>query len=151
MSRLASLLRAAGGEISLFPSLGRWMQAVASDIDGLAAPTLGGINNYTVFGLALTGPFTLDTWFNLDPAVFTAGSLSSDLALSGSRSLLYSGAAKRVKVSAGVGLTATGAAVREEYELGVFRNGSLLSQSSSNLQSSTAPKIWGCGFAAMKR
>ena len=145
MGLLLDLLKAAAGEASLFSKLGVWRQRISAQVDLLASPsegrTLGGGSFYNVATLALTGPFTLDTWFDLEPAVFVEGDLSPDVTLPpvNGLTLRYTGAAaKLLEVSAGVSLVATGGAVREDYELGIFRNGVLVNGSSAGLQSTVA-------------
>ena len=145
MGRLLDLLKAAAGEASMFSKLGVWRQRVSAQLDALTSPsggrTLGGGSFYNVSGVSLTGPLTLDTWFDLEPASFVAGDLSSDVTLPpvDGLTLHYTGAAaKLLEVSAGVSLLATGAVVREDYELGIFRNGVLINGSSAGLQTTVA-------------
>lgn len=133
--KLLDYLKAAAGEVSLSSALGRWMQKVSRQLD--SAGTSGSIGFFDVGGVELTGPLTVDTWFNLAPVAFTEGNLSTDLA-AGTRSLIYSGSAKRLVVRAGVSFLATGGAVREGYEIGIFRNGVLIDPSSSYVQSTVS-------------
>lgn len=144
MGKLLDFLKVTAGEASLHSKLGIWRQKISAEVDALISPsggrTAGGISFYNVSTLALTGPFTLDTWFDLDPASFVEGALSSDIEVPiTGRSLRYTGsAAKLLAVRAGLSLVATGAAVREDYELGIFRNGSLINASSAGLQTTVA-------------